>query len=137
MPTPRRHAAAAVVGGKLYVTGGGFGNLIINRVEVFDPATNSWSTGPLMPTPRMGHAAVAMGSNLMVVGGQRGGDVGVNSVDIYSPQSDEWTSGTAMQTARLGLGAAVVGGKLYAVGGADGSQTLNVVEIYSTRTAGK
>jgi hypothetical protein len=52
--TARKNAAAAVVGGKLYVIGGFNGGAGGWRTqnEEYDPADNSWVTRSAMPTPR-------------------------------------------------------------------------------------
>ena len=43
----------------------------LKTLEVFAPATNTWTTGPDMPTARDGLAAATIGGNLYVVGGYR------------------------------------------------------------------
>src|SRR6185295_7373760 len=54
----RAFAASAVINGKLYVVGGCLMSDCrvgpTNQLEVYDPATNAWSTGAPMPTPRWG-----------------------------------------------------------------------------------
>jgi N-acetylneuraminic acid mutarotase len=77
MPTARAVASAAVVHGKLFVAGG-----VVNQnglavstdvVEGYDPLTDTWATGPSLPTPR-GHAASAWaGGKFFVIDGIRGG----------------------------------------------------------------
>ncbi|MBN2526396.1 MAG: hypothetical protein JXR76_08380 [Deltaproteobacteria bacterium] len=54
MATARNHATTAVVGGKIYVIGGEAANIPqVDTVEVYDPQSDSWTTGlaPL-PTPQ-------------------------------------------------------------------------------------
>ncbi len=47
-----------------------------NRVDIFEPATNTWSTGPSLPKPVGNHLAVVAGGGLYVVGGLPFGDTG-------------------------------------------------------------
>lgn len=120
MPTPRTFVAGAVVDGKLYVIGGqsqAFAESGI--VEVYDPATDTWSSGSAMPTPRQLLSAGVLNGKIYVAGGQTATNNALDTVEVYDPSTDSWTSSTSMLTARNGLATAVVGSTLYAIGGAD------------------
>jgi N-acetylneuraminic acid mutarotase len=57
MPTPRSHLSTCVVNGKIYAIGGnpnrgGCGSPASQKVEEYDPSTNTWSTNADMPAPR-------------------------------------------------------------------------------------
>jgi len=53
MTVPRRWHSAAVIGGKIYVAGGWTtGGVGTRVVEVYDPATNTWSTVAQFPATR-------------------------------------------------------------------------------------
>ena len=73
MPTARGGAAAAVVEGRIVVVGGegnpDAGNGVFAQVEFYDPASDSWSTLPDMPSPRHGMGAAGIGNTLYVPGG--------------------------------------------------------------------
>src|SRR5204863_6207515 len=67
MPTPRNHATAGVVNGKVYVIGGRVGGAFIgvstniDVVEEYDPANDTWGAiRARMPTPR---SALASGTH--------------------------------------------------------------------------
>ncbi len=92
LPTPRSGGAAAVLGGKLYVLGGGLpGNTIYKTVERFDPATGAWQKLDDMPVAMTGHRAVTIGNSIYVMGGfaangdQRAGFAGVRDCWRYDP----------------------------------------------------
>ena len=51
MPTARQGLAAVNVDGKVYVVGG-WKDTRLNTLEIYDPATKSWTTGEPMPTAR-------------------------------------------------------------------------------------
>ena len=60
MSEPREHTTATALGGKVYVLGGRWsGEGELNSVEVYDPASDSWSFAPAIQTARAGFAAVA------------------------------------------------------------------------------
>ena len=66
--------AAAVIGCKLLVVGGAPGQFSGSnkKLEVYDPATDTWSTKDDMPTARRWLGAAAVGSRLYAVGGTGG-----------------------------------------------------------------
>ncbi len=71
LPTGRRTAAAAALGGRILVLGGEVraDGLAFDTVEVFDPATGAWTTERSLPSGRHGMAAGVAGGVLHLVGG--------------------------------------------------------------------
>src|SRR6266540_520544 len=79
MPTRRGAAGAAVVNGKIYVIGGstvipGAADIhptrphqVLNMVEEYDPASNSWRARAAMPTPRNHHVVAAAGNKIYAI----------------------------------------------------------------------
>jgi N-acetylneuraminic acid mutarotase len=54
----------------LYAVGGqNGGDAFTNTVYVYNPSTNTWKTGPSMPTARAGSAAGSVNGSLYVLGG--------------------------------------------------------------------
>jgi len=92
MPEARANFACAVAGGKLYVIGGARArhNAITNTntTDVLDLATNQWSRGLPMPTPRMAGAAVV--DNFIVVPGGYSGRHAVDDVEVLVPRENLW-----------------------------------------------
>ena len=133
MPTARYGLAAAEVGGKIYAIGGvGSGGGILNVVEEYDPASDTWATTVHMPTARYDLAAAAVGGKIYAIGGLNGGVLNVvDVVEEYDPAHDTWTTKAPMLTARYDLAAAGVGGKIYAIGGNLVQAYLNVVQAYT------
>ena len=126
LPTQRNHIAVGAIGGKLYVAGGrfgpGFNSELTDVVEVYDPATNSWSTGTPMPRVRSGMASVVANGCLYAIGGEwdRTSPSGVfPDNDAYDPIRATWHRLEPMPTPAHGLtGAALVDGWIYIPGGA-------------------
>ena len=71
MPAPRFGAAAGVIGGKLYVTGGSpcYPCVVTNTTIIYDPATNAWSAGASSPASRELAASAVLNGLLYVIGG--------------------------------------------------------------------
>jgi len=139
MPTARNEMGVGVVGGKLYVVGGitssgGLAN-IVATLEVYDPATNTWTTETSMPTAREHVGGAVINGKFYVVGGQSSAGPVVATLEVYDPATNTWTTKTPMPQARNVLGAGEVNGILYAVSGtlADGT-TVNTVEAYDPAT---
>jgi len=119
MPTPRNHMGAAVLRGRIYVVGGRPGNLPVN--EMYDPATNTWTTKPPMPTARSGHAVGAYRQRLIAIGGEGNPrtSTGVFSeVEAYNADLEDWTSLEPMVVPRHGIGVGAIGNAMFIPGGA-------------------
>lgn len=139
MPSPRFGFGAAAANGKVYAIGGVSDAAVLNRVESYDPATTTWTTGLApMPTARSGHGVVAINDLIYAVGGSVAGDSPTGVLEVYHPATNTWSTGyAAMPTPRANLMAAEAGGKLYVFGGHDGpnnSNPLSTAEVYDPAT---
>jgi N-acetylneuraminic acid mutarotase len=142
-PTSRTTMGAGVVGGKLHVVGGCIDSDcrigITNRLEVYDPATNTWTTRAPIPTPRANFAVGVIEDKLYVVGGFPACppcEPQFATLEVYDPVSDTWVTKAPMPTAREALAAGAIDGKLYAVGGfiRPGNVYTGVLEVYDPTT---
>jgi N-acetylneuraminic acid mutarotase len=93
------------------------------RVDVYDPATNSWSVGTAMPTARANAGAAFIAGKWYVFGGKRG-TAYLNTLEVYDPAANAWSTRPAMPTARAALGVGGVSGLIYAVGGRNTTAAL-------------
>ncbi len=87
--TARLLHAAGVVDGKIYIIGGTpdvRNPLTQDLVQVFDPATNAWSTPAAVGTftPRSYLSAAVVADKIYAMGGQDTAQV-FNKVDVYTP----------------------------------------------------
>ncbi len=89
-PTPpekKMGACTAVLNGKIYLIGGqildGEELYVTNTVDVYDPATNNWSTYPPMPTERVGATAVSIEDRIYVIGGADQVGVSLRDVEVF------------------------------------------------------
>lgn len=123
MTTARYGAAAGVIGGKLYVSGGTTACppcVNSNATEIYDPVMNSWTTGASIPISNDLMTGAVAGGLLYAIGGYERGSVNavVGNVQVYDPVADSWTTRSAMPTARQAAIAGVINGDIYVVGGA-------------------
>lgn len=117
--------------GKLYVIGGNNASSVaVGRVDRYDPATNTWSTGTTMPTARVGAAGASLNGRMYIFGG-RSGTTYLSTVEAYDPVANSWTTQPSMSTARAALAVGGVSGSLYAVGGRNSASALATNERFT------
>ena len=92
LPTPRSNAAVVLFKGRVYVIGGSLMDRQVlaqtGLVEIYDPATDRWSTGPAMPTARECRAAV-VNDRILVPGGYRA-HARLACVEFLVPSENAW-----------------------------------------------
>ncbi len=90
--------ATQLYSGEVMVAGGSFPYpyhpAIPTLVTFYNPATNTWRSGPSLPHGRSEHLAQRLYSgHVMVLGGSNAAD---SSVDVYDPYTGQWTAGPAL-----------------------------------------
>lgn len=113
--------------------GGGSGARILASVEIFDPATETWTLVTPMRHARLGHVMFALPDNRVVVaGGTDDPDEGergtLRSAEIYDPDLDRWTDLPDMLQSRWAATGAVFGNVVYMAGGYDSVDIVSTVE---------
>ena len=125
-PTYRTGFASAVVNGLLYVIGGygradnGPGILVgesKDHVEIYDPATDRWSSGTPIPTALDQGQACVFDDQIYVFGGSTFDDPFDRSILTYNTASKMWSAKSPMPNRRLGFDCVAVDGAAYLVGG--------------------
>jgi Kelch motif len=142
LPTQREHLAVTVLDGKLHAIGGRRGDRgNLAALEIYDPATGTWTRGPDLPTARSGLTAGVLEGHVHVTGGESlslGRTFGEH--EAYDPMMDRWTALAGLPTPRHGLASAVVGGRWYVIGGGAraGAMTFisltDLVEVFPGRS---
>jgi N-acetylneuraminic acid mutarotase len=125
--------------GKIYVIGGQNEQSWPNArsvVEIYDPATDSWSTTTKLPVAKSGAGVCVLNGKIYVMGG-RYGDTAfahTNSVYEFDPATETWAKKTAMPRRRSFFHVFPVDGKIYAIGGRGYEGTTDLwptaVDIY-------
>jgi N-acetylneuraminic acid mutarotase len=139
MPTGVSDGAAAVLKNEIYVIGGndasGYANSgIVADTQIYNPATNDWSSGASYPTAIEDASAAVVKNILYVFGGTSDGSTGSNAVWAYNPKTKTWSSKAAMPTARCNAAATVENNIIYVIGGSNGNNYLATVESYNPAT---
>ena len=144
-PTYRWNVASAVVNGKLFVLGGsgviddgppesGEPGELKSHVEIYDPASNSWSTGRGAPMPfEKNNGTCVNGDSIYVFGPDWTGYGPSDLVLKYDTAANAWSAPAPMRAPiRRGASCAAVDGAFYIAGGevVFGPEELDLVERY-------
>jgi len=125
MPAPRNQFATVVREGKIWAIGGQFHHDSRNgkpaldqaRVDIYDPATDSWSAGPALPMPHSHseNSAFLHDGRIFVIGGRS-----VNRAEdaVWALSAGKWTQFGKLPGPLVGPGARIIGGRLVVAGGA-------------------
>jgi len=130
------YPVAGAINEKFYLTSGeAFTGLSDRELEVYDPATRTWTTKSPMPTGRSVASAAVLHGKLFVAGGvvdRNGLAVVTGAIEAYDPLSDTWATGPSMPTPRAHATSAWAGGKLFVIDGIRGGPLSSQVEALST-----
>jgi N-acetylneuraminic acid mutarotase len=121
IPRRRDSLAAATDGRHVYAVGGRWGSYERNVafLERYDPATDTWTQLPPMPTARGSIGADIVDGRLVVVGGETVAGA-LDTVEGYDLASGEWRPFPSLPEPRHGAAVVTVGSRLYTLGGAEG-----------------
>jgi serine protease len=126
---PVADQAQAAINGKVYVIGGLGGQLGV--VQIYDTASDVWTTGTPKPTATYATNAAVIDGKIYVPGGTNPQNDAVATLEIYDPATDQWSSGAPLPVPLAGLAVEAVDGKLYAVGGVNTQQnSKNATYVY-------
>ena len=141
MPVSRVHPAIGVVEEKIYIIGGstGWGPEHVrrmDRVDIYDPATDTWEQGAKMPTPRDPYLGGVVNNRIYVISGYGfpAGQV-VPVIEEYDPISRQWRKMKDMLQVKSSFRTVVVKDEIYVIGGINGlNQYLATVDVYHPHT---
>jgi RNA polymerase sigma factor (sigma-70 family) len=143
MPTARYGVTACVLDGQIYAFGGRTKwtdqTSAVPTVEVYDPATDTWTQASYIPRNRSLHTASVVDGKVYIIGGCVWPEAYMSPVmDVYDPATDTWTTAADLPTPRWFPTSSVVDGKIYTIGGEFGDRgtILSVVEEYDPGLSG-
>jgi large repetitive protein len=129
VPASLDHIQTGVVNGKIYYIGGitSWPGTSVGDVYVYDPATDTVTTGAAMPAGRDRGAGgvAAYNGKVYVAGGVHDGTT-VAWFDVYDPAANTWTVLPDIPHRRDHFQAAVVDGRFWAIGGRVSSSSTRV-----------
>jgi hypothetical protein len=84
---------------------------------VYDPATNTWSSAPPLPTPRSGLAGTSYKGLFVVLDGELPPDHTFPENEAYDSKANSWRELSPMPAGRHGTSAATDGNHVYLAAG--------------------
>ena len=129
-PTPVSDVKGTLIGEKIYVPGGLTGDgRPTDILEIYDPRTDTWEEGALLPKAISAYALADFEGQLYLFGGWDG-EGALADVYIYDPVDNEWREGTAMATARYDAGAVSLADQIVVIGGRNEGGALKETQAY-------
>jgi uncharacterized delta-60 repeat protein len=123
LAAPRElHTATLLPDGRVLVAGGnddanGQG-IFLSSVEIYNPATGTWTAGPSLGTAREGHSATLMpDGRVLVVAGAGNGNTYLTSAELYDPSIGKWTPTVGFSPRLRHTATLLPNGRVLAVGG--------------------
>ena len=125
MPVSRVEFDIGVVDGKIYIIGGAIrrdgGGERIGRVDVYNPATDTWVAGREMPTPRSSLGVGVVDNRIYAIGGRGWPPVRIGPhlmvIEEYDSRSRQWRKRSDMLDTRDSFATVVVRDEIYLIGG--------------------
>jgi N-acetylneuraminic acid mutarotase len=137
MPTARFDLVAVTdQSGLIYAINGRTqnGSSAFHLMEIYNPATNSWTTGtPPSDGHYGGRGVLGNDGNIYLMGGYYQDP----TVEAYNPSTGQWTTLASMPQGRFGFAAVTgVDGRIYTFGGdiGGGGANVNTAEAYDPPT---
>ena len=133
------HTATLLANGKVLFAGGRDSNGSMKSVELYDPATDTWTQTSDMNVPRADHTATLLrNGKVLVAGGINSGTI-LDSAEVYDPVTGSWAAtANAMGNRRadhtstlLADGRVLIAGGWQNVGGVN---ILRGCELYNPAT---
>ncbi|KAG5455273.1 hypothetical protein CSKR_113133 [Clonorchis sinensis] len=132
----RSDAAAAELGGRVYVAGGFEGRRYHDSAEYYEPDTNQWTLISRMHSPRGGISLAQQGGYLYAIGGNDGNSR-LRTIERYDMVEGKWELIGQMNRRKSNLSSTVVNDDIYILGGwSDEPEAgiLDLVERFDTTT---
>ena len=126
MPSARQELATAALNDKIYVIGGFENSVSSDRVDFYDPATNTWASAQPIPVPNDHNSAAVAAGKLYSFGGHS------QAAFVYEPVSNTWSAVASMNSLHDATPAVgVINDKIYVAGGVNSAgMSTREVEVY-------
>jgi hypothetical protein len=129
VPSPVR-LHAVVLGGQMHAFAGGFEG---NAHVIYNPANDTWTTGPVMPFTATDPAVGVLGGKAFVVGGRP-----TAHTQIFDPAIGIWSQASpiGLATGVDNTAGAVLGATFHLIGGFNGTTGINTHQQFHTCSLG-
>jgi len=117
--TRREHTAGALIGDQIYLFGGRW-DKEFDTSEIYDPVSDTWRQGPVMPHPHAGYGIAVLNNLVYLIGGEvwlSGPEETLAWVDVFDPVSATWSSIPDLPVALHGNPAVASDETIYVIGG--------------------
>ncbi len=126
----REAPAHGFINGKLYIVGGWAASGAPDaKLEIYDPATNTWTTGASSPAPLAGSGSAVLDGKLYSVGGCTTA-CGSTSVTVYDPSANSWSTAANYPDSVAWESCGAISGLLYCSGGTNSAGELKSAYVY-------
>ena len=133
------HTATLLLDGNVLLAGGVGGSnqdQVLSASQLYDPASQVWTTAGNMHSPRAGHSAMLLADGRVLVVGGKDATSPVATAELYDPATRTWNLTAPMAAPRAWHAATLLpSGKVLITGGIDGTSVLSRVEVYDPNTA--
>lgn len=129
-------SATTLLDGRVLITGGrsGMFDAAIGEAEIFDPATNSFSSGILMNVPRSRNTATRLQDGRVLIAGGFYQNSPIKDAEVYDPATNTFTAVGSLNVARYMHSAVLLNnGKVLIVGGFNGNK-VREAELFDPAT---
>ncbi len=133
----QNHTATLLNNGTVLIVGGQNEDGPVATVELYDPATNSFSQPTTLNIARYGHTATLLNDGrVLIAGGYDSTGAALSSVEIFDATGEDVTLLTSsLTTPRANHTATLLNnGQVLIAGGSDGTEVLNSTDIYDPST---
>ena len=132
------HSATVLSDGRVLIAGGfkkvhTYAQEYFSTSELYDPATNTFSSGGALTTARCGHTATLLHDGRVFIAGG-GNDQSLAGCEIYDPGKNLFTPIGSMSTPRQGHTATQLrNGNILLVGGGTAKSTTEIFNVTTSR----
>ncbi len=134
----RHYHKSVVLNNKIYIIGGQTSNsgntgyVDSNRVDEYDPSTNTWTTKAPLNNGRYWYELVVYNGTIYCIGGRSNTSAkAISVVEKYDPKTNTWEVKNPMIEGRWCFAACISNNAIYAIGGLTGSSSLSSAEKYT------
>ena len=131
------HTATVLTDGTVLVAGGAADAAVLDTAELdtaelYDPATQTWSSTGVMAQAREAHTATLLADGRALVVGGLDGPTLLASAELYDPSTRTWSPAGSMVRARYLHTATLLGdGRVLVAGGSDeDDDVLDSIQVY-------